>query len=731
MPRTPQKRLFSLLLLLAALACDGGPSSLSSGNLSISVLGLPPGSSAAVTVTGPDGYTASVSGTQTLSQLVSGTYTLAASSVTVGSTVYSASPPSQSVFVGPSTANASILYATGAGRLALTINGLGTNGTAAVTVTGPNAYTQSVASTRTLAGLTPGSYTVTARDTTATGGTPHTAAPATQNVTVTAGGTATATVTYTPPSGGPLNLRIAGLYITQSTQRYGGTVPLVKNRNGYLRVFVIANSTNTAAPNVRVRFYNGGVLPVDSTLILPQGLSVPTAVDESSLSYTWNLPVSGTLIQPGLSIQAEVDPGNVIPESDETDNQFPAVGQLGTDVRTVPTLRVTFVPILQSASGLQGNVTNGTKDAFLDMTKKMHPIDTVDAVVGLPFNTTRTLQADGAGWAELLGDFDAAMAADGRYYYGVAKVLYSSGVAGVAYVSSGAAKAHAALGWDYLTNGSGSVVAAHELAHNWGRNHAPCGDPSGLDPSYPQPDGSIGSYGLDVTTQTLKPSNLSDIMGYCDPKWIGDYSYKGVLNYRIANPLVMSADAAQSVQPSLLVWGHIRDGELVLEPSFQVDTRPRLPVRPGPYSIQARAEDGTTLFALSFAPNQVADAPGNQQNFAFAIPLSTEKAARLSSLRLAGLGRETISRARVSSAAQVQAGVQSDSVEVQRLGAGRVALRWNARANPVVMVRDAETGQVLSFARGGDVELSISKRQVDLVLSNGVKSRLRRVRVVP
>jgi hypothetical protein len=632
------------------------------------------------------------------------------------------------VTVGPSTANASIVYASGAGSLALTINGLGTSGTAAVTVTGPNAYTESVASTRTLAGLTPGSYTVTARDTIATGGTPHTAAPTTQNVTVTASATATATVTYSPPSGAPLNLRIAGLYITQSTQKFGGAVPLVKNRNGYLRVFVIANSTNTAAPNVRVRFYNGGVLPIDSALILPQGLSVPTAVDESSLSYTWNVPVSGTLIQPGLSIQAEVDPGNAIFEDDETDNLFPAVGQLATDIRILPPLRVTFVPILQTASGLQGNVTDANKAAFLDMTKRMHPIDSVDAVVGLPFSTMRTLESGGAGWAELLGEFDAAMAADGRYYYGVVNVSYGSGVAGVAYVSNGPANAHAALGWDKVT--SRSVVAAHELAHNWGRNHAPCGGPAGLDPSYPQPDGSIGSYGLDVMTQTLKASNLPDIMGYCDPKWISDYTYKGVLDYRFAHPLVMSAEAGQSVQPSLLVWGHVRDGELVLEPSFQVNTRPRLPVHPGPYSIEAQAEDGSTLFALSFAPNEVADVPGSRQNFAFAIPLPAAKAARLSSLRLAGRGREAISTARVSSGAQARPGVQSDSVEVRRAGAGRVALRWNAAAHPMVMVRDGETGQVLSFAREGDVELPISSRQVDLVLSNGLKSRLKRVRIV-
>ena len=731
MPLISRKQIFSLVLF-AALACDGGPSSLSTGNLSISVLGLPAGASAAVMVTGPDGYSQSVSGTQTLSQLIAGTYTLAASSVTAGSAVYSASPASQSVIVGSATANASIVYASGAGGLALTINGLGTSGTAAVTVTGPNAYTQSVASTRTLAGLAPGSYTVTARDTTAPGGTPHTAAPTTQDVNVTATATAAATVTYTPPSGGPLNLRIAGLYITQSTQKYGGAVPLVKNRNGYLRVFVIANSTNTATPNVRVRFYNGVGLLVDSTLILPQGLSVPTAVDESSLSYTWNVPVSGTLIQPGLSIQAEVDPGNAIFESDETDNLFPAVGQLGTDIRTVPTLNVTLVPIRQSGNGLQGDVSD--PNAFMTATQKMHPLDAVNLAVRAPVTTTTTLQADGTGWATVLGEVDAIRITDAssRYYYGVAQVSYTSGVAGIAYVANGPGTARAALGWDYQP--SGATVAAHELGHNWGRNHAPCGGPLGVDGQYPHSDGSTGVYGLDVATATLKPPTLTDIMGYCPQKWISDYTYKGVLDFLSPpGPLVTSSATSPAVQPCLLIWGHIRDGEMVLEPAFQVNTRPSLPGRGGPYSVSAAAEDGTTLFNLSFAPKEIADLPGGQKNFGFAVPISDTRAMRVTSLRLSGQGRETVRRAQPPAVSGVQprTGVKPLSADLHRLSNGGMGIRWDARAHPMVMVRDAQTGEVLSLARGGSVQLPGFRREVDLVLSDGVKSSVRRVPVTP
>ena len=706
-------------LVIAVLACDGGPSGPSSPSLTVTILGLPTGTAAAVTVSGPDGFSQPATETQTFTQLTPGTYTVTATSVTVSAADYTPNPASQTVVVPSSSgqANATILYSQVTGNIAVTITGLGSGSTAAVTVTGPG-YSQAVTATTTLLGLDPGSYTIAARDTVATGGTAHTASPTSQTVTVAAQTTANANVSYTPPpANGTVNLRIAGMYLTQSAQTYAGTVPLVVSRDGYLRVFVVADRSNAAAPAVKVRYFNG-LIPVDSVTIVSPSLAAPTAVDESSLNYSWNAPVAGSLIQPNLRIQAEVDPTGTVVETDETDNAYPAAAPLAMDVRTVPTLRITFVPI-RSPNGQQGSVTEANKDAFLDMIRRMHPIEAVDAVVGEPFISTRALQANGTGWVDLLFDFNAAIAADGRYYYGVVKVPYTSGVAGVAYVSQGSANAHAALGWDRLINGSGSIVAAHELAHNWGRNHAPCGAPAGPDPAYPQSDGSIGSYGLDVPTATLKPSSLGDIMGYCDPKWIGQYTYRGVMDYRIALPLVMGANAA--MQPSLLVWGRIRNGELVLEPAFQVNTRPRLPERPGPYSVEAQAGDGSTLFNFSFTPSAVADAPDDQQHFAFAIPLSAAKAARLSSLRLRGRGRETVTSARVG---------MSDSVTIRRVDGDRVALRWNVGAHPTVMVRDPETGQILSFVRGGDVELSTAKDQLDLVLSDGVKSRLKRVRVV-
>ena len=717
------------LVLIAVLGCnsDTGPSA---GSLTVTVLGVPTGSSAVIAVTGPGGFSQPVTATQTFTQLTPGAYTVAASSITVGASEYAPSPPNQTIAVNGNT-NASVLYAPATGNLAITINGLGTASSAAVTVTGPNSYSQAVTSTTTLFGLTPGSYTVTARDTTAAGGTAFTASPNVQVVPVQGRQTASASVTYTPPpNGGTVNLRIAGMYLTQSAQNYAGTVQLITGRNAYLRVFVVASNTNAVAPAVRVRYFNGGVLPFDSTLILSPGLATPTAVDESSLSYSWNVSVPAAWVQPGLAISAEVDPANAVVETDETDNLFPAVGSVAMDVRTVPPLDVVFVPIIQkglpSNQQVPGNVTNGNKDQFLTMTQQMNPIASYNATVHANVTTTTldTLQANNGNgaWGTILGELDAVRLVEHspKYYYGVVKVSYGSGVAGVAYVSNQSIGARAALGWD--AQPSAGVVAAHELGHNWGRNHAPCGGPSGLDPNYPHSDGSTGSYGVDLTpTPTLEPATDSDIMGYCPNKWISDYTYQGMLSYLLSPSPPQTGVASQSVQPCLLVWGHIRNGEVVLEPAFQVNTRPSLPAQPGPYSLEARSDDGSTAFALSFAPNEVADAGGSQQNFAFAVPMPASRAARLSSLRVTGRGHEVLALGQSAGA--------PDSATVRRVGGSRVALRWDASAHPVVMVRDAETGQVLSFARGGDVELSTTKSQLDLVFSNGVKSHLKRIRV--
>lgn len=612
------------------------------------------------------------------------------------------------------------------GSLAVAVTGLPSGTSADVTVTGPGGYARELSGSETLFGLAPGAYTVTAQAV-SSNGQAYRPSQGTQSVTVEEGATpAAAGVSYAPgppPTG--FNLRIDGMYLTQSVQTYDGSVPLVKDRDGYLRIFVTASETNVAAPTVRVRFFNGGVLALESTIPAP-GLSVPLSPDEGILTSSWNLPVPKGLIQPNLSILAEVDPPNTVAESDESDNAFPASGTpLPMDVRTSPTFSVRMVPIIQSVNGRKGDVTNANKDAFLTATMGRHPIATYDVDLRAPFTTSEpAVDKDNTNdaWTRILSELDALRTADGssRHYFGVVNPSYTSGVAGVGYIGG-----KSALGWD--RNGA-DQVAAHEWGHNWGRRHAPCGGAGNPDPNYPYADGTIGVYGLDVQATSLKPPTSSDLMGYCGNEWISDYTYRGVLGFRGPQSDV-AAPMSQAMQPCLLVWGRIVNGRAVLEPAFQVVTRPSLPSGPGAYSVEGNADDGSPLFRLSFTPEEVADDPRGNRHFAFAVPLHPDRAARLTAMRLSAPGHPEASvRATGGASPDARSGVAPD-IRATRAGPGRVSVRWDAAVHPVIMVRDPSTGQVLSFARGGQAEVATERDDLDFQLSNGVGVRSARVAV--
>jgi CARDB len=600
------------------------------------------------------------------------------------------------------------------GSLALTVSGLPSGAAASITVTGPGGYSHPVTATETISDLPEGSYTV-ASQTVENGGTFYTPLPASQVASIASGMTSSASVSYSTATTN-LNLRVSGLYLTQSVQTLGRDVPLIKDRDGYLRVFVTANQSGATAPKARVRLYHNGQLTSEQ-LINPPGLLAPQAINEASLGSSWNLPVSRTLIQPNLSILVEVDPENAVIEGNESDNVFPASGiPLPLEVRTPAPFHVTLVPVKQKDNSV-GNVTEANKNGFLAAAMKMYPLPGYDVLVGsVLVSDTAVVDANNTNkaWNGILEEVNARRLADNstRYYYGVVNPPYTSGVAGVGYVGL----PPSAVGWDMLP--SGASVAAHEWGHNWGRQHAPCGGASNPDGGYPYSGGVIGVYGFDLETSALKPASAHDIMGYCNNEWISDYTYRGVLEYRGTSSAV--AAAGSMIQPALLVWGRIVGGQMDLHPAFQIAARPVLPSRDGPYTIQGRAADGSSLFSLRFAPSEVADDRHGEKHFAFAIPLAPERASRLAGIRLLGQGRQISMLQSATAPAQVRA---------TRTGSRRVTLEWDAAKSPMVMVRDPVTGQVVSFARGGRAVVTTDQAEISVTLSNQVQSREVRVSV--
>ncbi len=124
---------------------------------------------------------------------------------------------------------------------------------------------------------------------------------------------------------------------------------------------------------------------------------------------------------------------------------------------------------------------------------------------------------------------------------------------------------------------------------------------------------------------------------------------------------------------------------------------------------------------------QVADesAPGGQ-HFAFVIPMTATAQAQLATLEVRGNGRSAVRASRQAPAALERA---ASAAAPEAINASRARLRWDASAQPMVMVRDPRSGQVLAFARNGDASISTTLGEVELVFSDGVRSAARVVRV--
>ncbi|MEO7092200.1 MAG: M66 family metalloprotease, partial [Polyangiales bacterium] len=70
----------------------------------------------------------------------------------------------------------------------------------------------------------------------------------------------------------------------------------------------------------------------------------------------------------------------------------------------------------------------------------------------------------------------------------------------------------------------------HEVGHAHGRYHAPCGGAAGTDPSYPYTGAKIGVWGYDLVAKKLMdPARNVDLMSYCNPVFVSDFQYQGLL----------------------------------------------------------------------------------------------------------------------------------------------------------------------------------------------------------
>jgi uncharacterized repeat protein (TIGR02543 family) len=566
-------------------------------------------------------------------------------------------------------------------------------------------------------------------------------------VLTTPGGTVTRTFAVNN-AGATLDLHIERAQLTQSTQTLDNAVSIVAGKQGLIRVFVLANQVNTATPAVRVTLLNNGaaVSGYPKTVPAPSS-SVPLALDPSLSANSWNLAVPGTdLTTPlgsGYSLLAEVDPTGTLTEADETNNTLAAT--LRGSV--VPTFKTTLFPVVLTNG--TGNVTEANKEAWAARLAKMYPVASVDVAVGAAFTgSVSTVSSDGTGWSTLLSDLATKHLADGasdRYYFGALNVSYPSGVAGLGYVPSSASSSFAyrtALGWDktgYPDGGNFPEVFAHETGHNMGRSHSPCpssgsNGPADIDPAYPYAGGLIGQWGYDTGLDLWKsPLTSKDIMAYCSPVWISDYTYQKVLDFRGGTggflaggaedtPLAAPLSAAKEC---LLVRGLIHeDGQVELLPAFRTRALPSALPAEGDYSLSCLDAQGTALFTTPLTLMEVGCSPkGRERHFVVALPLEAPILEAVISLSVLRDGRVMTGLRGLAKAARLTAAPP----EARRLATEQIQVRWDATLHPAALVRDADTGEVIAILGGGSHTLATRAKRVEVVLSDGVSGPTHRL----
>ena len=420
-------------------------------------------------------------------------------------------------------------------------------------------------------------------------------------------------------------------YLTQAVQSRTFPVPLVAGEAALLRVFVTATrATGEGIPPVRATFHlNGAQTHVVDIAGGPA--SIPTEVEEGDPSRSANAEIPGRVVRPGLEMVVEIDPDGTLDPGLLAMKRIPETGRMEVEVRAMPKLDLTLIPFLWSPAPdssivetIEEMAADPLKHELLRDARTLLPVGDLEVRAHDPVVTSSDDSRD-LHWETRL-----IQATEGEtgHYMG----MMSGSVTGATH---GAASTRGRTSFSVPDAG----VIAHQLGHNFSLLDAPCGGADRTDPSFPEPDGSIGSWGYDFLEGELVPPGTPDLMSLCGDRWIGDYHFTNALRFR-----VNAAGPSWPLAPSLagraiLLWGGVDgEGDPFLEPAFIVDAPPALPPSGGGrYEITGRTGAGAELFSLSFDMPEVADGDG-RAGFVFALPVRPGWSGDLESITLSGPG---------------------------------------------------------------------------------------------
>ena len=422
------------------------------------------------------------------------------------------------------------------------------------------------------------------------------------------------------PTGTPAPTQIPPpslLEITQGIQQPDNSVPLIADRPTFGRLTL---TSTTAYSNVSAWLSGYSTsdyqpLPGSPVAALNNPRTLAPTADRGNLDDTFNFELPSAWLTGEVQLRALA--------SDESSTFSFSGGPATAQFIHADPLSVTIVPIAYTCtSGGSGTTTPAAPyDYLTDFTYRVYPVPSIETSThaAIPYAGPCTAggmpNPAGGDWGNMLDAVTTVWLGGGTpysYYYGLVEIDCSGGcIAGIGWL--GVYKA--AVGF----NGFGpehidaSETHAHEVGHNHGRFHAPGCSAAGVDPSFPYVydwkgyivNNAHQNYGFDINDLTIYPyTAYYDVMSYCTPYWISDYTYEALLAHSQAHRIQGSHPASRG--PALLLSGRIEsDGsEITFRPAYVLDIPTRLP-DPGDYTIELLDVSGGVIADYPFSPTVV------------------------------------------------------------------------------------------------------------------------------
>ncbi len=368
-------------------------------------------------------------------------------------------------------------------------------------------------------------------------------------------------------------------------------IPIVAGKKGMLRVFYATDADYDGAP-VTARLTIGDAAPIEQTETLSGSSS------HGVLGSTINLEVPGAALAPGADFKVELlQPADTVSGS-HAPAAYPSDGSmapLGVTQGAVK-LKIMLVPV--DNNGSLPDTSAEQVQRYHTHFSEQYPVPEVEISVRPSAYTFNGYLGSYNGWSSLLDQItdlrQADNAPDDVYYYGIHNAN-GNGLLGLGWVGGSNdvwSRTAIGVGW---TGDTAPETAVHEIGHNHGRDHSPCGV-SG-DPSYPHAGARIGVWGYRPSTkQLLDPDDHVDFMSYCSPAWISDWNFKHIFQ----RAKQVSTQPLLQIPPDLLNRSYERIKVLDGQAVFQDTVTLSRPPAGTPVAVSVATPEGTVTQTGSY-----------------------------------------------------------------------------------------------------------------------------------